>query len=54
MMEERRFHLELIRRAEAGDAEAGREILQSIVHCIDAGKIDGPLFTFLPNICGST
>lgn len=47
MRDERRFHLELIRRAKAGDAEAGREILQSIVHCIDAGKTDGPLFHFL-------
>jgi len=41
------FKRELIKRAEAGDAEAGREILNQVVGAIYSGRFDQQLFPFL-------
>jgi len=42
-----KWHCELIRLAEEGEAYAGREILETIAESIDAGKLDVLLFRFL-------
>ena len=43
------FDAELIRRAEDGDPEAGKEILVSVALRIDQGKFDSSLFPYLAN-----
>jgi hypothetical protein len=41
------FKRELIKRAQGGDAEAGREILNLVVGAINSGRFDQQLFPFL-------
>ena len=41
------FERQLIKHAQRGDEEAGREILYTIALAIDAGRFDSPLFPFL-------
>ena len=49
---EKWFKSELIKRAQQGDAEAGREILKEIVLAIDANRFDPLLFPFLAECLG--
>lgn len=49
---EKWFKSELIKRAQQGDAEAGREILKEIVLAIGANRFDPLLFPFLGECLG--
>ena len=46
-MDEKTFEKMLIEKAEAGDDEAGREILKSIALAIMGGRFDSQFFPFL-------
>jgi hypothetical protein len=41
------FERRLIERAESGNAEAGRAVLQQIISAITAGRFDSPVLPFL-------
>ncbi len=41
------FLRQLIERAHRGDADAGKEIIKLIVHCLDLKDYESPLFPYL-------